>query len=74
VVFGLLQAVGVIVTHYYTLGLKKWLNRDGFRAYNNNRWIRAAAVCVTFCYFAATLFFFANSPEDMKALFSALHS
>ena len=39
-VFGLLQGVGVITTHYYTLGLKKWLGRDGFKAYNANPWIR----------------------------------
>jgi D-alanyl-lipoteichoic acid acyltransferase DltB (MBOAT superfamily) len=71
-VFGLLQAAGVVVTHYYTIGLKKWLGRDGFKAYNNNRWIRAAAVTATFCYFAATLFFFANSPAEMKEIISEI--
>ncbi len=64
--------MGVIVTHYYTLALKARLGRDGFKAYNNNQWIRAAAILVTFSYFAATLFFFANSPADMKVIFSAL--
>jgi len=71
-VFGLLQAIGVIVTHYYTIGLKRWLGRDGFKAYNNNRSIYAAATTITFCYFAATLFFFANSPDDMKRILSVI--
>ena len=71
-VFGLLQGVGVITTHYYTIGLKKWLGRDGFKAYNSNRWIRAAGIGVTFCFFSATLFFFANSPDDIREIISAL--
>jgi D-alanyl-lipoteichoic acid acyltransferase DltB (MBOAT superfamily) len=71
-VFGLLQGVGVITTHYYTLGLKKWLGRDGFKAYNANPWIRAVAVAITFCFFAATLFFFANSPKDIGQIIAAL--
>jgi D-alanyl-lipoteichoic acid acyltransferase DltB (MBOAT superfamily) len=71
-VFGLLQAVGVVATHYYTLGLKKWLGRDGFKAYNSNRLIQAFAVAITFCYYALTLFFFANSPAQMEEIFSVL--
>ncbi len=47
-VFGLLQAVGVIICHYYTIYLKKRLGRDGFKAYNANPWIRAVATVVTF--------------------------
>ncbi len=70
--FGFLNGVGVIVTHYYTIGLKKWLGRDGFKAYNSNRWIYAAAAVITFCYFSMTLFFFANTPEQMKAIWSIL--
>jgi D-alanyl-lipoteichoic acid acyltransferase DltB (MBOAT superfamily) len=72
-VFGLLQGVGVVTTHYYTIGLKKWLGRDGFKAYNSNRWIQAIAVVITFCFFSATLFFFANSPKDIKEIISALN-
>jgi D-alanyl-lipoteichoic acid acyltransferase DltB (MBOAT superfamily) len=67
--FGLLQGVGVITTHYYTLGLKRWLGRDGFKAYNANPWIRAIGIVITFCFFSATLFFFANSPQDIKEIF-----
>jgi D-alanyl-lipoteichoic acid acyltransferase DltB (MBOAT superfamily) len=67
-VFGLLQGVGVIVTHFYTLWLKRRLGRDGFKAYNANPWIHGVAVAVTFTYYAATLFFFANSPEDIARI------
>jgi D-alanyl-lipoteichoic acid acyltransferase DltB (MBOAT superfamily) len=72
VVFGLLNGVGVIVTHYYTVGLKKWLGREDFKAYNSNPWIRAVGVIITFCYFATTLFFFANTPREMKEIFSVM--
>jgi len=72
IVFGLLNGVGVIATHYHTIGLKKWLGREGFKAYNANPWIRAAAVAITFCYFAFTLFFFANTPGQMKEIFSVM--
>ncbi len=70
--FGLAQSVGVVTVHYYTIFLKKRLGRDGFKAYNENRWIRAAAVTVTFFYYAATLFFFANTIPRMKQIFSIL--
>ena len=72
VMFGLAQAIGVVATHYYTIGLKKWLGRDGFKAYNENRWIHAVAVMSTFCYYAATLIFFANSIEQIREIFQAL--
>jgi D-alanyl-lipoteichoic acid acyltransferase DltB (MBOAT superfamily) len=71
-VFGLLQAIGVVANHYYTIGLKKWLGRDGFKAYNENRCIHSLAVVSTFCYYAATLLFFANSLPQIKAIFSML--
>jgi len=70
--FGLAQAVGVATVHYYTIFLKKKLGRDGFKAYNENRWIQAAAVVITFCYYAVTLFLFANTFAEMKQIFSVL--
>ena len=70
--FGLAQALGVVTVHYYTLFLKKRLGRDGFKAYNQNRWIRAAGVVITFSYYAATLFLFANTFSQMRAIFSLL--
>jgi D-alanyl-lipoteichoic acid acyltransferase DltB (MBOAT superfamily) len=70
--FGAAHALGVAVNHYYSIGLKTWLGRDGFRAYNANPWIHGGAVVLTFCYVAATLFLFANTIPEMKDIFSVL--
>jgi D-alanyl-lipoteichoic acid acyltransferase DltB (MBOAT superfamily) len=70
--FGAAQALGVAVNFYYTLGLKRWLGRDGFKAYNANKWIHAAAVALTFCYYAASLFLFANTFPEMKQILSVM--
>jgi len=70
--FGLAQALGVATVHYYTIFLKRRLGRDGFKAYNENRWIHVAGVVITFCYFAVTLFLFANTFAEMKEIFSVL--
>lgn len=70
--FGAVHAFGVIVNHYYTIGLKKWLGRDKFKAYNDNPWIRVAATTMTFCYCAASLVFFANTLPEMKQIFLSL--
>jgi len=67
-VFGLFQVVGVVANFYYTNCLKKWLGRDGFRAYNENRWIHATAVSITFAYYAGSLIFFANSLPEIKEI------
>jgi D-alanyl-lipoteichoic acid acyltransferase DltB (MBOAT superfamily) len=70
--FGAAHAVGVVGNHYYTVGLKKRLGREGFKAYNANSWIRAIAVGLTFCYCAATLLFFANTFPELNKMFSVL--
>lgn len=72
VLFGLSQAVAVVAVHYYTIFLKKKLGRDRFKSYNENRLIRAVAIVITFCYFAASLFLFANTFPEMKEIFSSL--
>jgi D-alanyl-lipoteichoic acid acyltransferase DltB (MBOAT superfamily) len=72
VAFGAAQSLGVVVVHYYTLFLKKRLGRDGFKAYNENPWIRAVAVPVTFCYFAVSLIFFACTFDQLKQIFTVL--
>lgn len=71
-IFGALHALGFVVTHYYTIGLKKWLGREGFKAYNANPWIHAGAVVITFSYVAATTIFFANSLDEIRQIFAAL--
>ena len=60
VALGDVQALGVVATHYYTVGLKELLGREGFRAYNSNRWIHGMAMILTFCYVAASLLFLAH--------------
>jgi D-alanyl-lipoteichoic acid acyltransferase DltB (MBOAT superfamily) len=72
VVFGALHGFGVVVNHYYAIFLKAKLGRDGFKAYNANRWIHAAAVVFTFCYISMTLFFFANNFQEISEIVSNL--
>jgi D-alanyl-lipoteichoic acid acyltransferase DltB (MBOAT superfamily) len=72
-VFGAMQAFGVVANHYYTIFLKKRLGREGFKAYNENRWIHAAAVVCTFLFYAASLMFFANTMRQIPRIFHTLH-
>ncbi len=71
-VYGAAHALGVVTNHYYTIFLKKRLGRERFKAYNANRWIRAVAVVLTFCYCGASLIFFANTLPQIKEIFSVL--
>jgi len=70
--FGAAHALGVVTNHYYTIYLKRKLGRDGFKAYNENRWIHTCAVGLTFAYIAASLFLFANTFPEMKEIFASL--
>ena len=70
--YGAAHALGVVANHYYTIFLKKKLGREKFRAYNENRRIRAVAVALTFCYCGASLIFFANTFPQIKEIFSIL--
>jgi len=70
--YGAMHALGVVANHYYTIFLKKKLGRDGFNAYNENRWVHAAAVALTFCYCGASLIFFANTFPQLKEIFAIL--
>lgn len=69
--FGVMHAIGVIATHYYTIGLKQ-LGRDRFRAYNQSRFVRSVAVAVTFVFATASFFLFANSVPEMEAIAAAV--
>ena len=60
------------ITRSRTIFLKKKLGREKFRAYNENRRIRAVAVALTFCYCGASLIFFANTFPQIKEIFSIL--
>jgi D-alanyl-lipoteichoic acid acyltransferase DltB (MBOAT superfamily) len=70
--FGAMHALGVVTNHYYTIWLKKRLGREKFKAYNENRPVRACAVALTFIYITASFFLFANTIPEMKEIFSAL--
>jgi D-alanyl-lipoteichoic acid acyltransferase DltB (MBOAT superfamily) len=72
VAYGAAHALGVVANHYYTIFLKKKLGRENFKAYNENQWIRAVAVVLTFCYCGASLIFFANTFPQIKQIFSVL--
>jgi D-alanyl-lipoteichoic acid acyltransferase DltB (MBOAT superfamily) len=72
VLFGLAQALGVTTSHYYNVFLKSWLGREKFKTYNENRFIHAVAVVITFFYFAFSLFFFANTMPEMKQILGSL--
>ena len=71
-VYGAVHALGVVANHYYTIFLKKKLGREKFKAYNENKLIRAIAVVLTFCYCGASLIFFANTFPQIKEIFSVL--
>ena len=71
-IFGLLQGLGLVTVHYYTILLKKRLGRERFAAYRKNTPIRVAGIILNFAYFSFTLFFFANSWTDISALRLAL--
>ncbi len=71
-IFGLIHAFGVIANHFYTIWLKRTLGKEGFKNYNNNRVIHAAAVVLTFFYVAASFAFFANDYEMMGIIRNAL--
>ena len=71
-VLGLIHAFGVVTNHYYTIFLKRKLGRERFKAYNENPWIRAVAVALTFCYCGASMIFFANTLPQIKDILESL--
>jgi D-alanyl-lipoteichoic acid acyltransferase DltB (MBOAT superfamily) len=72
IAWGVLQAAGLIVNHYYTVWLKRRLGPEKYRRYNENRWINAAAQAATFCFVAASLFVFANDNFLLGSVFSSV--
>jgi D-alanyl-lipoteichoic acid acyltransferase DltB (MBOAT superfamily) len=68
----LLQGLGAVCVHFYTLFLKEKLGRDGYARYLNNRAIRALAIAVTFVYSCSTLLFFANTFQQIAEIWDAL--
>jgi D-alanyl-lipoteichoic acid acyltransferase DltB (MBOAT superfamily) len=71
-IFGAIHGVGVVSVHYYTIWLKKHLDKAGYAAYHRNPLIKAAAVTATFLFAAGSLFFFANTLEDAHTIMTVL--
>jgi D-alanyl-lipoteichoic acid acyltransferase DltB (MBOAT superfamily) len=71
-VFGTFHGAGVVACHYYTVFLKKRLNKQSYARYHANRWILAAATAGTFVFVACSLFFFANSFGRAQEIFRIL--
>jgi D-alanyl-lipoteichoic acid acyltransferase DltB (MBOAT superfamily) len=71
-IYGLLHGLGVVANYYYTLALKKHLSREEYLSYMANRWIEAVGILMTFCYAAGTLFFFANTPQQILVILHSL--
>jgi len=69
--YGALQALGVVTTHYFTLWLKR-RGREAWRQWHESRVIEAIAVAGTFLYTSATLFVFANDFATMRQIFDVI--
>lgn len=61
ILFGMAHAGAMIANHYYTIWMKAKLGAAGYRAYNENPYVNAAAVVVTFAYVSLSFTLFANS-------------
>lgn len=64
-IYGAIHATAVVTNYYYGLALKKYLTKEQFRAYQQNKYIKAVCIVVTFMFVAASLFFLANSFFEM---------
>jgi D-alanyl-lipoteichoic acid acyltransferase DltB (MBOAT superfamily) len=74
ILFGMTQAVGMIANHYYTIWMRSTLGPKRYKAYNENRYVNAAAYILTFLYVAFSLGFFANSHEMLGVIRHSLVS
>jgi D-alanyl-lipoteichoic acid acyltransferase DltB (MBOAT superfamily) len=61
ILFGVMNGVAIVLTHYYGIALRKRLGKDRFRKYQESKIVRALAVAGTFLYFSAALGVFANT-------------
>lgn len=73
-IFGLIHAVGVIANHYYTIWMKRILGKEKYKAYNENRFINAVAMLLTFLYVAASFAVFANTYNMFGVISNALRA
>lgn len=72
ILFGIAHAVAVIANHYYSMWMKRALGAKRYKAYNENRFVNAAAIVMTFIYVAASFSLFANSYSGLGTIWRAL--
>lgn len=72
ILFGLAHAAAMIVNHYYTIWMKAKLGAAGYRRYNDNPYVNAAAIVVTFVYVSLSFTLFANSNAMLGAIKNSL--
>jgi D-alanyl-lipoteichoic acid acyltransferase DltB (MBOAT superfamily) len=70
--WGAMNAVGVVANYYYGNFLKRRLSKEQIMQYNRDRYIHFASVAATFIFVCLTLFVFANSFDDMHRIFAAI--
>lgn len=66
--FGLSHAFGMVAHHYYTLLIKKLLNKKQFFNYNKNIYIRIVSTTINFLYISLTMILFANNFDSLMNL------
>lgn len=63
--FGLAHAFAILLHHYYTLGLKKYLGKERFARYNKSKGIAFIAWIMTFSFVAFSFLLFAHNTNDI---------
>lgn len=61
ILFGIINGLALVLTHYYGIALKRRLSKDALRRYHRSKAIRAIGVVATFIYFSIALGVFANT-------------
>lgn len=72
VLFGLLHGLAMTAVNYYGAFLRRRLTKEQFKAYHENRAVKAAAVGATFLFTCAALLVFANPVEEIHWIFHSL--
>jgi D-alanyl-lipoteichoic acid acyltransferase DltB (MBOAT superfamily) len=73
VVFGVMNGVAVVATHYYGIALKRRLSKESLRRYQASAVVRTVATAGTILYFTAALGVFANTRSFARNLEFFLH-
>jgi D-alanyl-lipoteichoic acid acyltransferase DltB (MBOAT superfamily) len=72
VLFGVLQAIGVVSAFLYGQFLKKKLGAKNYKKYLSNKIIYSISVILNFLYISLSLSVFANTPEKLVQILNQL--